>query len=183
MILHGIGDARAPTLSPNGARRRPKATRITKKSSGGATSTARFVHCLAKQSPRGNPGAPRPTSGCYFGDFSMIIASVFHGFLDRFRLHFMLFFNALHVHCSWIFVIILHRIWDARGGSLGQNGAPRRLATSTARFVHCLAKQSPWGSLGAPRPTPGCYFSDFSMIIASVFHGFLDRFRLHFLLF
>lgn len=95
MILHGIGDARAPTLSPNGALRRPRATRITKKSSGGATSTARFVHCLAKQSPRGNPGAPRPTSGCYFGDFSMIIASVFHGFLDRFRLHFMLFFNAL----------------------------------------------------------------------------------------
>ena len=182
MILHGIGDARAPTLSPNGARRRPRATRITKKSSGGATSTARFVHCLAKQSPRGNPGAPRPTSGCYFGDFSMIIASVFHGFLDRFRLHFMLFFNALHVHCSWIFVIILHRIWDARGGSLGQNGAPRRLATSTARFVHCLAKQSPWGSLGAPRPTPGCSVLDaFSILFASLFaYRFLFRCLIHF---
>ena len=99
MILHGIGDARAASLSQNGALQRPRATRITKKSSGGATLTAKFVHCLAKQSPWGTPGTPRPTPGCYFGDFSMIIASIFHGFLDRFRLHFLLFFIALHVHC------------------------------------------------------------------------------------
>jgi hypothetical protein len=78
MILHGIGDARAPTLSPNGALRRPRAARITNKSSGGATLTAEFVHCLAKQSPWGTPGTPRPTPGSYFGDFSMKIASIFH---------------------------------------------------------------------------------------------------------
>ena len=80
MILHWIRDARASSLSQNGALQRPRATRITNKSSGGATLTARFVHCVAKQSPQGTSGTSWATPGCYWGDFSMIIAWFFMDF-------------------------------------------------------------------------------------------------------